>query len=362
MPYLCLIMSTVTFTRSLPSALARRLKGRQAVIVTDTNVDPLLTEDLRQWPRTVIPAGEEHKNLDTLADVWRRWADMGVTRRWMAVCIGGGVVTDLGGLAAAMYMRGIPTINVPTTTLGAVDASIGGKTAVDLDGIKNLVGAFHAPEHVLVDTALLKSQPADVALSGYGEMLKHAVIDGYAPTLMNEANLRGPSAVATAERWLRLSQATKLRLAEADPADRGVRRYLNLGHTTAHAIEALRLRAGRAAVPHGHAVAWGLVVAGVLDALERPGADHVMLQLLSRHVRDHFGPWPLACSDLPRLVGLMAHDKKNAAASRPAFVVCRLSLPSADIDGRVDSHPHILTPDADILNRALDIAHDLLDQ
>lgn len=336
------------FTTDIPAAVRKALHGRPAVFVTDDNVASLpQTQPLmRQYPVIAIGHGEQHKTLDTLTQVWRRLIGLGATRGHCIINVGGGVVTDLGGLAAATYMRGIPCINVATTVLGVVDAATGGKTAIDLDGIKNLIGAFHQPDEVIIDPSWLRTLPPEQKLSGYGEMLKHSILDG---TLTQLLALDNPLAAACDEQWLRRSIELKERVVQADPREGGLRRILNLGHTTAHALEAWMLQQGRE-VPHGYAVAWGLVTAAVLTRLTGHG-DVPYLQALASHVKAHFGTWPATCGDLASVQDLMSHDKKNARWDRPTFVLCqRLSGDEA----------LTVEPEAAVISQALDITHDLI--
>ena len=271
----------------------------------------------------VIPAGEEHKDVTTLSTVWEALSQRGATRRSLLLCVGGGVVTDLGGFAAATFKRGISYINIPTTLLAMVDAATGGKTGIDHAGLKNEVGAFHLPLHTMVCPAFLATLPEGELLSGLGEMCKHVLIAPDSPSsalceLEALTTLRDASAI-TCDRLSR-TIAIKEYYVSRDPTEQSVRRALNFGHTVGHAIESLLLARG-AGVPHGVAVAWGMVaelyLSHVLCGLPLPA-----LRTASRLLREGFGSCPVTCRDYDALYRLMQHDKKNPSPGviRPALL------------------------------------------
>ena len=230
-------------------------EGKKCFVVTDSNVYALYTEWFARWFSDseifVLPAGEENKTFDSLYAILEKmtWAGMRRTSRLFAV--GGGVVGDIGGLAAALYMRGISCVQIPTTLLAQVDSSVGGKTAVDLGGVKNVVGAFYQPCEVLVDPSFLKTLPARERKCGLGEIVKYAALSGEIFELLD-----GKQAF-----WGELSYLTglifacirhKARVVERDEKENGERRSLNVGHTTGHAIE---LTSG---LSHGECVLYGM--------------------------------------------------------------------------------------------------------
>lgn len=194
-----------------------------------------------------IPSGEERKNLETVASIWRAFHSRGVGRRDMVAAFGGGVTGDLTGFAAATWMRGVPWINFPTTLLSMVDASTGGKTGCDLPEGKNLVGAFHAPRLVVIDSSRLATLPARELRGGRAEMIKHDIIAGRDNGLANPI----PSPIEIAD-----NLSVKVGIVREDPFERTGRRILlNCGHTVGHALEI----ATGFAVSHGEAVAIGCV-------------------------------------------------------------------------------------------------------
>ena len=255
--------------------LAAFVRGRHVVVVSDTHVAPLyarrLVEALQsrrpglQVIVSCVQAGEAAKTLDNFAELMRELADFGATRDACVFALGGGVVGDLAGFAAACWMRGIDIVQVPTTLLAMVDSAVGGKTAVDLPQGKNLVGAFHPPRAVFADTGTLRTLPARELRAGLAEVVKYgAIVD--APFLdwldANATALLASDAAVMAEAIAR-SCAHKAAIVERDPREQGERAQLNVGHTFAHAIETEQ---GYGGCNHGEAVAIGMVLAARLSA------------------------------------------------------------------------------------------------
>ena len=259
--------SQIIFTDSLAPVLAETVAASRAdrcVIITDTNVARLLPDDiLPGTERITIAAGDSNKTIAAASDVWEAMTRAGLSRHSLAVNIGGGMVTDLGGFAAATYKRGIRCVNVATTVLGAVDAAVGGKTGVNFAGLKNQIGVFSQPQAVIVCPAFFATLPPEEILSGYGEVLKHALLDG--PDTLAEALRTDPVALAPQRLGAIVEKSMKVKIAvtAADPFEKGLRKALNLGHTAGHALEELALERRRP-VPHGISVAHGLVTALVL--------------------------------------------------------------------------------------------------
>ena len=241
------------------------LSGR-AFVLTDSGSGPLFAstalDSLRaagfQAADMAIPAGEEHKTLATVQTVYDWLLGERVERSDFVVCLGGGVVTDLGGYAAATVLRGIPFVHVPTTLLGMVDAAVGGKTGVDHAIGKNLVGAFAQPRLVLTDPALLATLPSRHLQAGLAELVKHGFILDEELVRLFEARAGDPAALATEELIAR-STAIKARVVSEDERESGARTLLNYGHTIGHGIEAA---AGFSGYLHGEAVAIGMHAAG----------------------------------------------------------------------------------------------------
>ncbi|HEY0504620.1 MAG TPA: 3-dehydroquinate synthase [Lysobacter sp.] len=276
--------------------IAHVLRGRHALIVSDTNVEPLYADTVEatllaarpaiQVARFVIPAGEQEKTLARFCDCLAALAALGATRDAAVIALGGGVVGDLAGFAAACWMRGIDVVQIPTTLLSMVDSSVGGKTAVDLPAGKNLVGAFHPPRAVIADTHTLRTLPPRELRAGLAEVVKYgAIFDAEFLTWLEahaERLLAGDD--ATLAEAIARSCAYKADIVARDPYEHGERALLNFGHTFGHAIEAEQgyAGAGSKALNHGEAVAVGMVLAARLSAVlgRSPAADTQRLQAL----------------------------------------------------------------------------------
>ena len=283
--------------------------GQNAVVVTNPVVERLHGASLRQSLEragyivhtAVVPDGEEHKSLETLHHLYERFLDLGVDRSSTILALGGGVIGDLAGFAAATYMRGVPLVQVPTTLLAQVDASIGGKVAVDHPRAKNLIGAFYPPKLVLTDTAVIRTLPEAEIRAGLAEIVKAAVIRS--ERLFELLEREGISALDEA---VGEAVAIKVAVVAEDPFEHGVRAILNFGHTVGHALETAtgyRLR-------HGEAVSVGMVAAariaakaGICDAAVAKRIECLLALLrLPRHLE---GP------SIEDVWSAMAVDKKK---------------------------------------------------
>ena len=253
-----------------------------------------------------IPAGDTHKDLESISHVWQQLQQGGATRHSLLINLGGGMVTDLGGFAASTFKRGLHFINIPTTLLAMVDASVGGKTGINFGGLKNEIGVFRNADSVILDTLFLKTLDTENLLSGYAEMLKHGLIDceEHWAELVSEAH----DLTTLQPQKLKRSVAVKQRIVLADPTERGIRKALNLGHTAGHAFESFAMR--RQPVLHGYAVAWGLSVELYLSVVKTGFPTHRMRQTVS-FINEHYGKLPFTCKDYAELLELMHHDKKN---------------------------------------------------
>lgn len=283
---------------------------------------------LRDAYLITIGCGDVCKTLDTVVQVWQALGEHGATRHSCMVCLGGGMVTDLGGFAASTFKRGIDFINVPTTLLAQVDASVGGKTGFNFGGLKNEIGLFSESRSVIVSTQFLKTLHQTDLLSGYAEMLKHALISGAeAWRELVAFDILHPD-------WARLqcmvaaSVAVKERIVAEDPTEKGLRRALNFGHTVGHAFESWAMVKGKP-IPHGYAVAYGLVCELYLSCV-KTGLPIERLRQASAFVREHYGRIIFTCDDYPDLLRLMRHDKKNTAG----HINCTLLADLGDV--RID--------------------------
>ncbi|MGN0235983.1 MAG: 3-dehydroquinate synthase family protein [Paludibacteraceae bacterium] len=280
-------------------------------------------------PRLEIPDGERHKTLATVECIWQFLLDHRATREDILICVGGGVVCDLGGFAASTYKRGMPHINVPTTLLAMVDAASGGKTGFDYGGIKNAVGTYAPPLDTLVLPSLITSLPPRELFSGYGEMLKHALLD--TPDhwhCLLRLDLETETGLQALMPLIARSRAVKDRIVQADPREQGLRRALNLGHTIGHALEAQMLAAGQPA-PHGYCVVWGMVAALYLSVL-RCGFPREVLRQLEQTMLRYYGRPVCDCRDQTRLLDLMRQDKKNTAEGVRFTLLQRIGEPVSE--------------------------------
>lgn len=315
-----MIIGTQILARELPSLLEGRTRERVFIVVEEqvSGLHPdlfaLLPEVLPQAVIHTLQGGEACKTTESLGLLWTWLSEEGATRRSTLVLIGGGALLDLGGFAASTYMRGIETIYVPTTLLSMVDASVGGKTAIDFLGVKNLIGSFHPASEVIVDIDFLRTLPLEELLSGYGEVIKHATLMG--GDAWREVCRIGDPVGLMDEEWQLLiekSIAYKTAVVEADPKEQGLRRILNIGHTVGHALEAYAYQNEfRRTLPHGEAVVLGLIIESYITMRQIGGSKEYIRQLMTL-ARDLYSPFFFTCKDYPELLRLMRCDKKNAA-------------------------------------------------
>ena len=288
---------------------------------------------------------DTNKTLATLADVWTALQRGGATRHSLLVNLGGGMVTDLGGFAAATFKRGINFINIPTTLLAMVDAAVGGKTGINFGGLKNEVGAFANARYVIVNTCFLDTLDTANLCSGYAEMLKHSLISN-AQMWAEHVNfdILQPD-LAELQRMVAASIAVKEHIVADDPHEHGIRKALNFGHTIGHALEEFSMQQPGGAVVstaptkqeipkggavvstaptkptnqtppgtllHGYAVAFGLIGELYISA-RKAGFPTARLHQTTRFIRENYGAVAFTCDDYPTLLNLMRHDKKNTS-------------------------------------------------
>lgn len=307
----------VIISRHLKTELAKAIaecEHDRIFVLVDETTNKLcwsLVKDylcLKDAQTIVIGATDRRKNLDTLVHVWESLQQGKATRHSLLINLGGGMVTDLGGFAASTYKRGINFINIPTTLLAMVDASVGGKTGINFGGLKNEIGVFNDAEFVLLDTNWLRTLDEENIRSGYAEMLKHGLIadDTMWAELIN-FNLAQPNLRQLAS-MLNKSVRIKERIVAEDPHEKGIRKALNLGHTFGHAFESWAMK--RQPVLHGYAVAFGLIAELYLATTQTDFPTERMRQTVN-FIRAYYGSLPITCNDYPELIELMHHDKKN---------------------------------------------------
>ncbi|MCI8999319.1 MAG: 3-dehydroquinate synthase [Muribaculaceae bacterium] len=346
-------MQKILYTNNVSEAIESLVKEINPVsvhIITDENVErDVLARLALPYPRIVVKAGDEHKNIASLSQIWAGLIEQGATRHSLVINIGGGVITDMGGFAAATYKRGIKFINVPTTLLSAVDAAVGGKTGINFEGFKNEIGAFAPADAVVISTILFATLPREELLSGYAEMIKHGLLSSEKEynELLNfhilDANLESLLPL------LEKSVKVKERIVEEDPKEHGIRRALNLGHTAGHAFEGLALERDTP-MPHGYAVAYGMLVEMILShtLLQYPSAE---LYRYASYLKDNgYGAPAIDCKDYDALVEYMRHDKKNLTRDTINFTL--LASPGNPLIDRTASESDI--------RASLDIFRDLM--
>jgi 3-dehydroquinate synthase len=335
-------------------------KAARAFVISDENVAAHYLEQMRgqlveaefEVFERVLPPGEPTKNVDALVELVSFAVEQGLSREDVVVTLGGGVIGDLGGLVAATFMRGIPFVQVPTSLLAQVDASVGGKVAIDLPVGKNLFGAFHFPELVAIDPQVLRTLPDRELGCGLAEMFKHAAL--FSPEHFEELEQACPALLerdlATLSRLVATSVAHKARCVSRDPREHdeagGGRVLLNLGHTVGHGLES----GSDFALQHGEAVALGLIATARIS-VKKCGADE---QLEARFVRAlSAGGLPTNLDEWCRRIGyktlerLIARDKKRKAGAEITFVgLAQLGQPRL-LRLRASEIVHLLRPTSD---------------
>ena len=294
-------------------------------ILTDEHTNklslPLLANlsDIKEAEHIVIGVEDVHKTLETLASVWTTLSQQGGTRHSLLINLGGGMVTDLGGFAAATFKRGISYINIPTTLLAMVDASVGGKTGINFNGLKNEIGAFAPASQVIIDSEFLRTLDDHNIRSGYAEMLKHGLISNieHWSELMN-FNLNQIN-YDDLRQLVGTSVQIKEEVVKVDPYEKGIRKALNLGHTVGHAFESFALESGHP-ILHGYAVAWGLVCELYLAHMKTGFPIEKMRQTV-QFIKEHYGRLAFNCKHYDQFYQLMRHDKKNASADEINFTL-----------------------------------------
>lgn len=289
---------------------------RVAVLVDDNTNEqcyPIVGND--HIDVIILPIGESAKTLEVAQFVWSSLIDFGYSRNDYLVTLGGGSICDLGGFVASTYMRGIHLVHIPTSLLAMVDASIGGKTAIDFGGIKNSVGTFYNPERVWVSIDFLDTLKREELVNGWAELYKYGLLigNGYLSTIQDFSCITSNS-IASAIQY-------KLDIVAQDFKDEGIRKYLNLGHTTGHALEALYL-SRNSILPHGKAVACGLVIA-LYISYRYCGLEQSILTNNARNIKKLFPKVSYLCDDYETLWQFALKDKKKANNTELTMVLLK---------------------------------------
>lgn len=295
-----------------------RYANVKKVIITDENVSELWLEhlitsfeELFEAEIIVLPPGEEHKVLEICAQVWNALSDYEIGRKDLIITLGGGVITDMGGFIASTFKRGLSFINIPTTLLAQVDASVGGKTGIDLGAHKNQIGLFSDAERVFIDATFLETLPQKEVISGYAEMLKHGLIAD-ADYWKQLCKIHPKHELEKLLPLIHKSVLLKKTIVSEDHKEEGKRKLLNFGHTIGHALEGYCLEID-APIPHGYAVAWGMVAESWLAH----NLAHITLnefQEIEKVIRKLYPPLAIYETAVPRLLELVKNDKKRDEA------------------------------------------------
>ncbi|MBQ9591408.1 MAG: 3-dehydroquinate synthase [Paludibacteraceae bacterium] len=334
-------MQNIIISNDLSADMKRVLEGKnteQIFILCDENTArlclPRLLEaapQLKDRPVKVIGAGDAHKHIDTVVEVWRWLQEQGATRWSTMINLGGGMVTDLGGFCASTFKRGMNYVNIATTLLGAVDAAVGGKTGFNFNGLKNEIGVIRESEYVVEDTTFFCTLDRANLISGMAEMLKHALISDEQRWKELMAYDMDTFDLKALSPLLEKSINVKEQIVAEDPYEQGKRKALNFGHTFGHAFESFTHEIGRPAL-HGYAVAWGMVAELYLSYVTL-GFPKATLLEATHLIREQYGKLEFGCKQYDHLYELMTHDKKNVQKGEINF-----TLLGGIGDIRIDQH------------------------
>jgi len=265
-----------------------------------------LLGDYTEFDLIETDPGEENKNIDFCIGIWKTLLDFEADRKCLMINLGGGVITDMGGFVASTYKRGIDFINIPTTLLSQVDASVGGKTGIDIDNVKNMVGTFSLPQAVFIETIFLKTLPSRELLSGFAEMIKHGLIADLAYfKQLKETNYNEVSAEA-----IYRSVEIKNEIVTEDPLEKGLRKILNYGHTIGHAVETYSLIHDKKPLNHGEAIAIGMVCEAYLSFKNNTLTAEELAEI-TQYLLSLYPKYEVKQKSHKDLLQFMQSDKKN---------------------------------------------------
>jgi 3-dehydroquinate synthase len=298
-------------SNSLPAFLSQNSYLQIAVLVdeqTSKHCLPLIEAYLpKGFIKIQIKSGENNKNLGTCEKVWEVMTKANMDRHGLLINLGGGVIGDLGGFCASTYKRGIDFIQIPTTLLAQVDASVGGKLGVDFQGLKNHIGVFNFPKTVLIDPTFIQTLPAAQKLSGYAEIIKHCLIrDAEKWEQISHTDFSEVDFASLIQHSVEIKKAV---VAE-DPTEKGLRKILNWGHTLGHAVETFLLDQGKRKILHGDAIAVGMIMEAFL-AFQRGLISAEELGDIEVYLFETYGKVSLKASEIPAIIALTLQDKKN---------------------------------------------------
>lgn len=310
---------SIVFNENAYSCLSQKLKEQnysKIFILVDENSNenclpiflPNLATDI-SFEIIELESGEINKNIQTCSEVWSVLTELGADRKSVLLNLGGGVITDLGGFVASTFKRGIDFINIPTTLLGMVDASIGGKNGVDLGVLKNQIGTITNPELVVIDTRFLETLPQNQMRSGLAEMLKHGLI--FDKEYWNQFLDLNQLDASHLDTLIHRAIVIKNEIVQKDPTENGIRKALNFGHTLGHAIESYFLEnENRTTLLHGEAIAVGMILESYLSLEKKLISQDDYFQI-KKTLKSIFGTVEISEIDLTPICDLLIHDKKN---------------------------------------------------
>ena len=332
-------LDSVYYSENGYSKLNEFLKNKEAskiFILVDSNThEHCLSKFLQLLNNEVqtevieIEAGEEFKNLQTCEGVWNVLSELEADRKSLLINLGGGVVTDLGGFVASTFKRGIKFINIPTTLLSMVDASVGGKTGVDLGNLKNQIGVINQPELVLIDPTYLTTLSSQEMRSGLAEILKHGLIASemywHKVSNLSELNLEDLDTI------IKESVEIKAKIVDQDPTEKNIRKTLNYGHTLGHAIESYCLtHPKKSKLLHGEAIAAGMILETYLS-VQLKNFPKAKLEQVTKVIKDMYGTENFSGEDIREIKDLMKFDKKNEHGNINFVLLKEIGTPVYDV-------------------------------
>ncbi len=308
-------------------------KNKKAFLIVDQNTlkcrELLRDSFLYKIPYLTLKSGEENKSINQINQIWSFLNHQKATRNDIVFLLGGGVICDMGGFAASTFKRGLDFVNIPTSLLAMVDASIGGKTGFNFNHLKNNIGTFNHPIKIFNDVTFLKTLPKNELISGMAEIFKHAIISD--PSLWNylKENLNENLNFSF---LIKKSADLKTKIVQKDPYEKGVRKSLNLGHTVGHAIESFLLEK-KTTTMHGFAVAKGLIIESFIAYRIKLTSEQTFLEI-KKILTEYFGDNLNLNIDLQRVMSLMRGDKKNS--NHKINFTLPISIGSVLIDQEID--------------------------
>ena len=306
--------SDIFLSKDISNTLSTYLKGKQysdiSVLVdenTERNCFPFISKIVPYAHLIQIKSGEEQKTIATCEQIWQRMTDLRFDRKALIINLGGGVIGDMGGFCAATYKRGIDFIQIPTTLLSQVDASVGGKLGIDFNGFKNHIGVFKEPQAVFINTDFLKTLSPGELRSGFAEVIKHCLIAD--KIKWKEIQTK----VLEEQDWDDLAEHSitiKTKVTQADPEEKGLRKILNFGHTIGHAIESYYLNITGKKLLHGEAIAIGMIAEAYIS-YKKKFISQKELEEIRNYIMSIYGKVEIFDFDLEKILPLTLQDKKN---------------------------------------------------